>query len=337
MKSKRTPRKAQIANIRVSRRTKQKQQRHVLDVKVRSTKEARLRRTAQAKLVLKVGGLLVAAVALIAAGKSILTQAVYLGDGVALQNLEVRTTGSLTRSRILETAKVGEGENLLNIDLNLVRDRLEVMPQVTSANVTRTLPDKLSIVVLEREAVAWLRCVQAGIPAQTSNGGHLVGQDGVVFRCDVLLGCYMALPVIDVSEPSMIRDGMRLKAAEYLAAMELVRINGGHLPRGGWEIQEIAVKTPYSLLVKYQNDALVTFGTEGLERQLGDVATVAMHAAKVAKHIATMNVMVERNTPVTFYNFAGTETGVEIGRPRAGAIPEADRRPGQVRGILGGA
>lgn len=129
-------------------------------------------------LVLAAIGVVVAALQLaqmIDGGPDLITKA---GESLPLRAVEVDTDGSLDRDWLLSYLEVSEDENLLSIDLVAMKERLERIGQVESAEVERRFPDTLVVSVKEREPIA-------RILAQRSNGETLklfVDTEGFVFE-----------------------------------------------------------------------------------------------------------------------------------------------------------
>ena len=140
------------------RRTTAKQRRHqhVLDVTVRTAQAARQRQHKllgwTVKLLLCFG---------VCAG-------LYFGirKGIAwlllknpdynLAELNVETDGTLAPDTVLEAADLHKGSNIFLIDLNRAKSRVEALPQVEKAQVTRQLPRRITIQINERKPIAWI-------------------------------------------------------------------------------------------------------------------------------------------------------------------------------------
>ncbi len=73
---------------------------------------------------------------------------------VAARTLSVTGERHLTEGQILRIARLGEGTNLIHIDLAAAEARLERNPWVADATVERELPHTLRISVVERTPVA---------------------------------------------------------------------------------------------------------------------------------------------------------------------------------------
>jgi cell division protein FtsQ len=82
------------------------------------------------------------------------TYTVYFSDALATEGVDVTGERSLTDDQVREVARVPLGDPLVRVDLEAVRRRVESLPVVKSAEVSRQWPHKVLIVVEERTAVA---------------------------------------------------------------------------------------------------------------------------------------------------------------------------------------
>ena len=97
----------------------------------------------------------------------------YFSDVLAVKDVEVHGTRTLTSEDVREVAAVPSGQPLARVDLDAIRARIEALAVVRHADVTRAWPDGVQIDVQERVAVAVVEI-----------GGRIRGLDaeGVVFR-----------------------------------------------------------------------------------------------------------------------------------------------------------
>lgn len=110
-------------------------------------------------------------------GPELLTKA---GESMPIQVIDVESDGNLERAYLLRQMAVPADANLLSVDLDLIKARLEAIGQVKGAVVSRRFPDALEVAVVERKPVV-------RILAQRSNGETLrlfVDKEGVVFESD---------------------------------------------------------------------------------------------------------------------------------------------------------
>jgi hypothetical protein len=327
------------ANRRVGERAKRRRYRHVLDVRVpASRRERRIHRREQVFGALRVGGLTAAAVLALAGGRTVLGRALDHGESLPVREIDVRTDGALTRPQILAQARVAVGDSLLGLDLAALRARLEELPQVTAAKVTRQLPDRLAIELSERVPLAWLSCPEAGVEARNTGSGCLVDGGARVFKCGVLRRSDFNLPVIRLSDPSLVRHGAVLTGDEAAAAMEVVRSVATVLPGAGWALDSVELVNSYSVRATFANGAQATFGTVGtrsLADQFGDLALAVAKAGDLGRTVRTINLIPERNIPVTFADGAGAAPAAAGSAPDPLQAERPDRRARSVRGILG--
>jgi cell division protein FtsQ len=69
----------------------------------------------------------------------------------------VRVDGTLVKldaTRVVEAAQLSSGARLFELDLDAIRDRVEALPWVAHARISRVWPDRLAIVVQERQPYA---------------------------------------------------------------------------------------------------------------------------------------------------------------------------------------
>lgn len=101
------------------------------------------------------------------------TWAVLWSDWLDVERVRVQGTRYLDEPQVLTAAAVPAGTPLARLDLAAAEARVEVLPAVASASVTRDWPDGVEVVVREREPVAVL-----------ADDGQLQGLDGegVLFR-----------------------------------------------------------------------------------------------------------------------------------------------------------
>src|SRR6266536_245436 len=133
---------------------------NVLDVKLR-TKEVR---RARLRLASAAAGLLLATVTglylLWRAGDWALDRFVFENDAFAIRELDIQTDGSIPLEQLRKWAGVKPGDNLLALDLNRVKNDLELCPLIQSVAVERAFPRSLKISVVEREPIAQVKMLQ---------------------------------------------------------------------------------------------------------------------------------------------------------------------------------
>ncbi len=97
----------------------------------------------------------------------------YFSETLSVQGTTVSGTGYLDSEAVAEAAAAPTGEPLVSVDLDAIAARVEALGPVRSVEVTRSWPDHVRIVIVERTAVA---VVEVGSTL------HGMDKDGVLFR-----------------------------------------------------------------------------------------------------------------------------------------------------------
>lgn len=94
--------------------------------------------------------ILLAVSALFIAGYAAVTQTHYFRTHV----IQIQGQSRLSEKMILTQAGIRQGDNLLAVNLRLVRKRLLAQPWISAARVAREIPDTIRIVITEHEPLA---------------------------------------------------------------------------------------------------------------------------------------------------------------------------------------
>jgi len=304
-------------NKRISSPRQRKQQ-HLLDVKIRESKE-RVRRYRVVtgfvcKVILFTG---IAAGAWIG-GKEALRRFVWENPDYFIREINFTTDGALTREQVLSAAGIVEDRNIFTVDLSKARSIIEQMPQVESTIVQRQLPNRMSVTVSERRPIAWVAAKGDEDPS-SSERSFLIDARGIVLRSRVVLPEYYHLPIISGFETENLVPGKRVPAWEMQAALELVRLNSDNTR---FQARNIDLSKGYCLVVTDQRRAKITFGLDNIEKQLGRLNRYLDRAAVERREIQTVNLIVERNVPVTFH-----DPEAEAAAAAANEAPPAPAKP----------
>ena len=231
--------------------------------------------------------------------KRILNNLFFANSDYSLKTIEVVSDGNLSRDSILRTADITEGKNIFSIDLPKVQERLGTLPQVEDSRIQRILPNKMVISIQERRPVAWV------VPPDTNTGSfnfedaYLVDRRGILLKTKSLAPEYLGLPLIIGVGTSNCQAGQPLEQDEVRAALDLIRASSEIL-QARFQIQSIDVSKQYCLQVTDKQRASVTFGTDEIEWQLRRLETVLNYCDKNNRELQTVNLMAQRNVPVTF-------------------------------------
>lgn len=288
------PRNRRVSNWRQRRRQ------HLLDVKVRSRSATQQRN----RRVVVVLSKLVLAFALVAGiylgGREGARRFFFENPDYRLTAIEVQTDGTLQRDQILKAADLHEGKNIFAVNLGRVHDRLEELPQVDEVQVVRKLPGEIDVQVIERKPIAWITGEKQITDPFASDGAFLVDARGVLMKEKKLLPEYLGLPLILGCSSEPLETGKIVESFEAKAALELLRMSTLSFMQTRFQIREIDVSKGYCLVVTDKNHTRVTFGFDNLDTQLQRLEQFLVYSDDSKQELATVNLLVQRNIPVTF-------------------------------------
>lgn len=241
---------------------------------------------------------------LIALGRATVREAFEKNPRFSLREVVVNTRGSLTPQKIVKTAGLTDGQNLLAINLREIRQRIEQLPEVRAGTIERDYGGKLTIAVEQRRPVAWLESEKLKLQPMRSGGGMLLDKDGVAIPCDVLVKEHVGLPVIRNEEIGVVVPGGKIESPQLAAALKLIAEMKCRSTGPKQQIRRIEVLNAYALQTRFEDGVDVTFGMDGLDEQLTRYRRIRSEAQKRGWQIATLNLLAEENIPVTFKNVA---------------------------------
>lgn len=288
------PRNQRVSNSR------QRRQQHLLDVKVRSQKATQHRN----RRVLVIASKIVLTFALIAGlclGIRFGAKRLFFENpDYQLSRIEVKTDGTLQREQVIATAELREGENIFSVQLEQVHDRLLQLAQVDEVQVLRKMPAEIDIEIVERKPIAWITSDKEISDPFTSEAAFLVDARGVLMKEKKLLPEYLGLPLISGCKSESLDAGKTVDSFEAKAALELLRLSTGSFMQTRFQIREIDVSKGYCLLVTDKNHTRVTFAFDNMEAQLRRLEQFLVYCDDSKQELETVNLLVQRNVPVTF-------------------------------------
>ncbi len=292
----------------------QRRQQHLLDVKVRSRKAVQ-HRNRKVLVVFSKIALVLALLAGIYVGARLAAKRFFIDNpDYKLSVIEVQTDGTLQREQILSVADLREGENIFRVNLGRIHDRLQELPQVDGVEVIRKLPAEIDIRIVERKPVGWITSEKQIADPFASDAAFLVDARGVLMKEKKLLPEYLGLPLILGCASESLEAGKTVALPETKAALELLRLSTRSFMQTRFQIREIDVSKGYCLVVTDKNHSRVTFGFDNLDTQLQRLEQFLIYSDDAHRELATVNLLVQRNIPVTFAKPA-TEVINETIRP----------------------
>ena len=278
---------------------RQRRQQHLLDVKVRSRTALQHRNRKFLVFFSKIALTIALAFGLYVGARVAAKRFFIDNPDYKLANIEVQTDGTLQREQILSVAEIHEGENIFRVNLARVHERLQDLPQVDQVEVVRKLPSEIDIRIVERKPIAWITSEKQIADPFASDVAFLIDARGVLMKEKKLLPEYLGLPVI-LSASESLEAGKSVESAEAKAALELLRLSTRSFMQTRFQVREIDLAKGYCLVVTDKNHSRVTFGFDNLDLQLQRLEQFLIYSDDAHRELATVNLLVQRNIPVTF-------------------------------------
>ena len=286
-------------NQRVSK-PRQRRQQHLLDVKVRSRTATQHRNRRILVFVSKLALVLALGTGGYIGARKAASRLFFDNPEYQLRTIEMQTDGTLQRDQVLKMVELREGENIFRVNLARVHDQLQQLPQVDEVQIVRKLPAEIDIKISERKPIAWITPEKQIADPFASDIAFLVDARGVLMKEKKLLPEYLGLPLISGCTSESLEAGKIVDSFETKSALELLRLSTRSFMQTRFQIREIDVSKGYCLLVTDKNRTQVTFGFDNLDTQLQRLEQFLVYSDDSKQELATVNLLVQRNIPVTF-------------------------------------
>lgn len=172
----------------------------------------------------------------------------YFTPLMSARDIVVVGTGELTREEVVDVAQVRPGTPLLQINTDVVAERVAAIRRVASARVQREYPSTLRITIVERIPIA---------VKDFPDGPHLYDRDGVDFATGP---APLTLPYLDVEHPAP--NDLPTQAA--LAVLTALR------PEVAGQVARVAAPSVASITLTLTDGRVVVWGTEDRTQEKAD-------------------------------------------------------------------
>lgn len=183
--------------------------------------------------------------ALVATGLGLI---LYFTPLMSARDIVVVGTGELTRDEVVGVAEVRAGTPLLQINTDVVAERVAAIRRVASARVQREYPSTLRITIVERIPIA---------VKDFPDGPHLYDRDGVDFATGP---APLNLPYLDVENPAP-NDPPTQAALAVLTALR---------PEVSGQVARVAAPSVASITLTLTDGRVVVWGTEDRTQEKAD-------------------------------------------------------------------
>jgi cell division septal protein FtsQ len=284
---------------------RKKRPEYLLDVNVQTRGRAMGRLRVALAVVVSLGMLVAAGYGMYRLVRTTVNRFVYNNPRFTIRQIVVDDDGVLTPERVVRFAGVQVGQNLLSIDLDQVRNNLEMLPLVRAVEVRRMLPDRLFIRVVERIAVARLRAPSPGLGDTT----FYIDRAGFVMKPiklaeGTLLQPQTPRPVPVLTGVSLAdaRVGKQVESEQIYRALELLDKLDQAVAGSLLEVEQIDLSKPRQLVLTTRQHTTVKVDVEEVPQQLRRLGVILRWAQQRQKPVQMVDLTVNRGVPVTFVN-----------------------------------
>jgi cell division protein FtsQ len=179
---------------------------------------------------------------------------VYFSSFVAVRGVEVSGNTTISRAEIVSVAQAPIGRPLARVDLAAIQARVESLPAVGSASVSRSWPHTIHIAIVERIPVAVVSR-GAGLQAVDASG--------------VLFGHYGTRP----AGLPLVRTAPDVRAD---ALAEVAKVVGSLRPDIAARVAFIDVQTIDAITLRMKNGVTVLWGSADSSEQKAEVLAVLL-------------------------------------------------------------
>lgn len=281
---------------------------HLLEVNVRSASLHRQRRRKAGGLLWKAFIFLVATSLLIWGASMGVKKFFFQNPDYSLHHLDATLDGVLTREELVSLTGFEEGKNIFLLDLDQAQQKLEAIPEVRSASLERLWPDTIKVELKRRIPVFLFAGAGDAGESFVSGKSFLCDQAGFLMQPTRLDPEFLNLPLLRGIDPGDTKPGSRLENDRLDYALALADALS-ELPEVNFKIRSIDVSKEYAAVVTDSENAQYTFGNNDLPGQMERLRELVAHCQESGRQISTANLMLTRNTPVTFVPTPETASG----------------------------
>jgi cell division septal protein FtsQ len=249
-----------------------------------------------------------------------------------IADLEVKTDGSLSPDTVLAAAELHKGTNIFLVNLGRAQARVEAIPQVEKARITRQLPNRIVLQITERRPVAWI-APEHGAPSRqdvtSSRQSFLIDAHGLLLQPRKLTPQDYFLPIIRSYTGGERSDGQESDGEEIKAALDLLRAEQDSPLAARFQIQEIDLSKHFGIEATDRNGLEVLFGLDDMDKQLKRLEVYLQPLDQGTAKPHTINLMTERNVPVTFFPSPTPDPGSPAAAPSPSPSPNAGHEKDQ--------
>lgn len=231
-------------------------------------------------------------------GRALLDKFFFHNPDYNIQELELSLNEVLTPTELQSFLKIHQGMNIFQVDLTATEKKLSDLPEVKKAHVERLLPHTIRI-TLERRLPIFRLAASSEEPFVVGQS-YVVDQEGVLMMPKKTEDALLELPLLIGLESAHFAPGVTLQDEKFSFALTLWKQFNDPKNAGLISIRSFDVSREYDAVVTDGNHACFIFGPDHLPEQMERLQKLLTHIQESGRQIATANLMLEHNTPVTF-------------------------------------
>lgn len=286
-------------NRRTSRTSRKRRQSHLLEVT--ATAETQRRRRNQKLFLHSAEFLLLGGVLALLwfGGRTLVNRLLFENRQYRVAVVEVNTDGLMSREEAMAKAGIELGVNIFSLNIDAGQRALQSIPEVKHALVERIPPDKVTISLEARKPVAWVAPRDTGEDPSVMANARLVDGESVIMKPQTFDSMLVRLPVVYGVPTEQWSPGDVVDLPELRAALQLFE-RAASRKDSEVPLRAADISKGWCILAWGDPATRFTFGVTDLDTQLDRLQFILLHTAQTTRKLATVNLIPERNTPVTY-------------------------------------
>lgn len=244
---------------------------------------------------------------------------------------------ALDEAELVEAGAIDLKANLFDLDVKAIQARLAARPEIAAVTVERRLPSTLEVRITARTPRAWIAGSGADLAGVRREGNLLVDANGAVYPCSARQWeAARELPVVLVpklGEGAWPVSGQIVMQPQLQRAFRLLDTAQKADPDAAHWIDRIEQVNRWSLEMVTRSGTVATFGLDNHARQMADFTAALDHASREGYALATINLIPQRNIPITTRNEPAPPRAVQVPEPTREEIRN-DRRSKDLKSLL---
>lgn len=231
-----------------------------------------------------------------------------------LSELTLQLDGVMTREDLLEVTEIQVGANIFCIDIAGIDHKLREIPMVENVCIERIMPDRIEITLVRRPPVAWVSKSADPSADYDPSSMTLVDDSGFLMKPRILQQEFHQLPIIYGANVEKIREGSLLEGEDLKNALTLLR-EARSQPKSLLVIRSLNISKGYCIDALTDQNTRVKFASGDYSSQLVKLQRLLEHCRDTGREIESVNLMVNKNTPVKFVMTAPPAPVLEKQKP----------------------